>query len=448
MIHRLLSIFGTAVLSVASLSADTTQWDLNRCLSYAREKNISVRTLHLDKQSDAAALEKARAARVPDLWAGTSYSLSKNNAGDFSGSASTSSVSQRAQFSLSSGVTLFNGFKTRNDIAQKELQIDMDNAAIEENTQLIEVAVTQAYLQVLFAHESHKNAENNRETTVKQFEYTQERYNVGSASVVELEQMRSQVARDEYEVIIARNEIAQRILELKQLLELTPVETFTPYFPVLRDSIQLPELPDKEVLFQKALENLPQVKKSKLAVEIAETEKRKSTSGYYPTINLSGSISSHYTVDASDGFSTQMEDNFSPSAGVQLSVPITDNKQTKTAVTQSDIAMQKAILHYEQLEKTVLMEVEKTYENCVAVYNRYRAAIAQLKAAHTSYDLAQQQHALGMLKPTELLVQRDLYNDALQELTRAKYSALLSYQLLTIYEGKHISFPEEFSLKE
>jgi outer membrane protein len=235
---------------------------------------------------------------------------------------------------------------------------------------------------------------------------------------------------------------------LKQLLELSPVETFTPYFPALRDSIELPELPDKEAIFQKALENLPQVKKGKLAIEIAETEKRKSISSYYPTINLSGNLSSHYTVDDSDGFSTQMQDNFSPSAGVQLSVPIIDSKQTKTAVAQSDIAVQKPSLHYEQLEKTILMEVEKTYENCIAVYKRYWAAIAQLKAAHTSYDLAQQQHALGMLKPTELLVQRDLYNGALQELTQAKYSALLSYQLLIIYEGKHISFPEEFSLKE
>lgn len=52
-----------------------------------------------------------------------------------------------------------------------------------------------------------------------------------------------------------------------------------------------------------------------------------------------------------------------------------------------------------------------------------------------------QQFRLGMIKPTELLIEKNRYLSAQNEHLQAKYSAFLDYGVLNFYQGKPLALP-------
>ena len=89
----------------------------------------------------------------------------------------------------------------------------------------------------------------------------------------------------------------------------------------------------------------------------------------------------------------------------------------------------------ENLQKTI----EDIYLDATSSQAQYAAAIEQVKASKTSYNLAQEQFNLGMKNTVELLTEKNNFLSAQQEMLQAKYMAILNAQLLRFYQGKEIT---------
>ena len=90
----------------------------------------------------------------------------------------------------------------------------------------IEIAVTEAYLQILYANETLKTDRQTLESSEVQLARSRELCQAGSISQSDLAQMESQYSSDQYRVIQSENNLAFSKLQLKQLLELEPEEDF------------------------------------------------------------------------------------------------------------------------------------------------------------------------------------------------------------------------------
>ena len=429
------------LLVVRSGIAEERTWNLNQCIAHALKNNISLKKLYLEKQSAKTTYRQAKGELFPDVNFSSQYSLSGNSRGMQSEGLYESQSSQSLRFSLNSGVSLFKGLHNYNTIAQRKLELEATELSIKVSEKDITLAVTAAYLKTLYSHEAVKNAELELDASGQQLDYIKQVYSLGSSSAKELSQVQSQYSSDKYGLIVAENSLDQAILSLKQLLEIPAHERFIPDYPELPDTLQLPDLPERKEVYKAALEHLPEMRRSELLIAAAELETKKSFAGYFPTLTASASVSSGVSDNTNAGFGEQLTDSYNPGLGLQLSIPIYNNRKTKTAYEQARISEEKSRLNYEETNKEVLQSVETAYQNARAARERLHAAIEMLDAAKQSYDLSVQQYRLGMIKPTELLIEKNRYISAQNEHLQAKYSAFLDYEVLNFYQGKPLALP-------
>ena len=110
---------------------------------------------------------------------------------------------------------------------------------LEEAENALKEQITQLYVQILYATESVKINENTLEVSKATLKRGEELYKVGSLSKVDLAQLETEVANDEYQLVMSKNSLRNYMLDLKQILEIPGTTTM---------ELQIPELEDTDVL--------------------------------------------------------------------------------------------------------------------------------------------------------------------------------------------------------
>src|ERR1700744_4641726 len=109
-----------------SLSALPDRWDLKTCLRYARDNNITIQSARLSVLTGQQQLLLSKAAKLPSLAGSTSqtYTHSKNANPVVGGFQTQSSFA--STYSLSSGMTLYEGGYLNDVIRQNQLLLQSD----------------------------------------------------------------------------------------------------------------------------------------------------------------------------------------------------------------------------------------------------------------------------------------------------------------------------------
>jgi outer membrane protein len=400
------------------------RWDLKSCIRYARENNLQVQQARITTETGALTLQQSKEALYPNLNASSSMGVSHYQT-DGSGSSSS--------YGINTSMTLYDGMKNYNTIRQNKLKLTAASLDEEVTANQIEISITEAYLEMLYAYENIETAKRTVETSKAQVELSQNLLNAGSIAKADLAQVQSQYAGDLYTLVTAQNDGETCRLNLKQLLELEITDAFEVVIPVLEESDVLKSLPSKAEVYRTALAVMPEIKSSTLNVQVSEYDLKNAKSSYYPTLSLNGSLET--SAGLSTDFASQFGDNFNQYLGLSLSIPIYDKGATKTSVQKAKLSIQSAKLEYTSAQKTLLKTVESLYQDVLASQSKYLAAKEQLKAAEESYKLTKEQYQLNMKNTVELLTAKDTYLSAEQTLSQAKYGAVLSLKLLQFYQN-------------
>ena len=258
---------------------------------------------------------------------------------------------------------------------------------------------------------------------------------VGKMSKADLAQLTAQRASDEYNVVDAQAQMANYKLQLKQLLELTGEEEFDVVIPQTTDDQALAEIPALQNVYQQALLSRPEIESSKLAIESSDLNVKIAKAGWLPSLSLSGSFSTSTNSLSSNGWSNQMKTNFSTQAGLTLSVPLFDGRQTRTSVNKAKIQRQQAQLDLQDQQKTLYQTIEGYWLDANTNQQRFRAAQTTVESEQQSYDLLAEKFNLGLTNIIELMNGKDKLLSAQQNRLQSKYQTILNQQLLRFYSG-------------
>jgi len=179
---------------------------------------------------------------------------------------------------------------------------------------------------------------------------------------------------------------------------------------------------------------LPDLKISQYNVEIANMGVKLSKSGYFPTVNLTGSVGTGHMKDYSN-FGTQLSDGLNGKVGISLSIPIYDNSRTKSKVTQSKITLKQAELDKKQTELDILQNVTVEYQDVTSAYNKYLTTDIRQHAYLKTFEAYQAQFNVGTITAVDLLQQQNNYISALNDYIQSKYSFMLKRKILDVYMG-------------
>ena len=419
-------------IALTSLSAQEkpVQWNLTNCIDYALKNNIQVQKSKITLEQSAVATKLAKAQLFPNLSASVNQNFSNSPLLVGGGTAN----SYTGTYGISSSLLLFDGGKTQTNIRQQKLLEQVDQYNVLNSQKSIQFSILQAYLQILYAAESVNIDSTTVQVSKFQFERGESMLKAGSISKVDLAKLESQFSSDKYQLVVAQNTLETRKLALKQLLELTVKDELNISIPALNDVDILKPLPALQHIYETSLNVMPQLKSSRLNLEVAGLETEKAKAGYLPKLSLNASVGTSHSSLSSYNLGQQLQDRFNEGVGLTVSIPIFTNRSTKSAVETSRLAEKTSRLDLQDAEKSLLTEVESSYQDALSAQSQYIAAGEKVKALQISYSLIEQQFNLGMKNTLELLTEKNNLLSAQQSLLQAKYLSIMNVQMLNLYQ--------------
>lgn len=431
-------IFTLLCINVSAIAQDAKKWTLRECIDYAIANNIEVKQSEINVKSTREDLMQAKASKLPSLGFSSAQNFTaqknENSNGDF-----ISKGSYSGSYALNTSITLYNGGKLSQNQKQQNIAVKIDELSLDERQNSIEMSVTQAYLEILYANENLKTLKKSVELSEIQTKRTKALYEAGAKSSVDYAQMEAQLSTDKYQLTVGENNLSQSILTLKQLLEIDVNEEFSPHFPNPEELSVPEELPELKSVYEAALEGRPEVKSSILQIESAKVGEKIARADYLPSLTASASIGTGNISGTNYSLYNQFENKLNENVGISLSIPIFSKRSTKTAVNKAQYQIDMAELSSVNVKKTLLSTIESLYQDASSAQGRYKAAVENMKYTELSYTQVQEQYNEGIKNTVELLSERQAYLSAMQEMSQSKYQALLSLKLLQFYQNQPIN---------
>ncbi len=430
---------GILILSTPLVS-QARQWTLEECVEYALQNNITIQKSRLTKQSAQEDVFQSKAALFPSLNFSTSHNVGYTpwvESGISSDGYSRSSIDKvyyNGSYSINANWTVWNGNQNRNTIKLNELteqKAELDSAV---QAQSIQEQIAQLYVQILYSTEAVKVNQESLKTSQKNEQRGKEMLEVGKMSKADLAQLTAQRAQDEYNVVSAESTVKNYKRQLKELLQITNDDDFDVATPSSTDEMALQTIPTLNGVYTAALENRPEIKSYQNAIDQSNLNIKIAKAGKLPTISLNAGLSTSNTSMNENAWGTQLKTNFTAGAGFTVSIPLFDNRQTKTAVNKAIIQRESSMLDLQNEQTTLYSNIENYWLQANTNQNQFKAAQVSTESAQASFDLLSEQFQLGLKNIVELMTGKDNLIQAQQNELQAKYLTILNINLLKFYQ--------------
>jgi len=457
------------LLSIGTISAQEL-WSLEKCITHALQKNITIEQLRLAENLAALDVDQAEHAKYPNLNAsgGANWNFGRT-IDPVSNSFSTQTFFVN-NLSLSSGVTIYNGGRLKKNLEQSKINQKASSFDTKQAERDIALFVANAYLTTLFAQENQKIVQSQLDLSTQQMEQVEKLIRAGVRPANEKLNLQAQISLNEQNLIVAENNIAQAILNLKQLLQLDIQEEMiikapTEEIVILTDC----DLIRFEEVYNAALQSQPNIDASEydlqsaeLSIEIAETAKM-------PNLSAGLGFGTNYSNRGIrvDGFETQFEsldvilnnipttidiaqevpifgdykyfnqlgDNLSLGAGLNLNIPIYNNHINKNNIERAKINRHNTELANEQLKNNLKTNVQQALADARTAKRALKAAELGLEAQEAAFVNAKKRYDLGDLNTYNFVDAKNQLDNSQLNLILAKYDYYFKSKVIDFYMG-------------
>lgn len=440
----MLSVMVMLLFTAEAIAGNGKQWTLGECIEYAMANNITLKKTQLTRMSATEDRKQASAALLPSLSASTNQSVGyrpwvNDGVSTVSNGTVATSINKsyyNGSYGINASWTVWNGNQNRNNIKLSritEKQAELDSAVTANN---IQEQIAQLYVQILYLKEMIGVTRHSHETSMKNEERGREMMEAGKMSKADLAQLTAQTAQDKYNMVEAESNLARYKLQLKQLLEITDAEEFDISSPSASDGQALADIPALGAVYETALATRPEIESGKLSIEGSKLYMAIAKAGKLPTVSLTGGVGTSTTSMNDKTWGTQIKTNFDASVGATVSVPIFDNRKTRTAINKARLQQEESILDLQDKQKQLYSTIEGYWLDANTNQQKFRAAMASTESEQASYDLLSEQFRLGLKNIVELMTGKTNLLNAQQNRLQSKYMTILDIQLLNFYRGE------------
>jgi outer membrane protein len=444
-------------------------WDLEQCIVYAKNHNISLKQTNLNNEINLNNTNQTKASVLPTLNAAATHQYNFGQTIDrFTNTfANTQVLSQN--FFLSSNVTLWSGMSQYNNVKANEYNYLSGVEQLKQQQNDLALSVANAYIGVIFSEELLKISQNQYQITKEQLERTQKLVNAGSVAKSVEYDIVSQLANEEVNVTSSENNYNISMLNLKQLLNFDSITNFNIARPDL--SVQEALLLENNLtaIYETALKNQPTIKSSEYSILSAEKFLASSRGRVSPSLTFNASLGTGTSglakkivglenqtriIKTSLGdlsvieqspilektpFGEQFKNNSNQSLGFTLSVPLFNGLQTSTAIKNAKLTSLNARLGMDLAKQNLYKNIAQAHANAKAALNKYKATEASVKAANESFFYAQQKFNAGALSAFEFNSAKSRVFAAESNLLQSKYDYIFKLKVIDYYLGKPLS---------
>lgn len=422
------------------------QWSLKDCIDYALANNIQLQKAKVQQLSALEDIKQSQSALLPSLSLSTSQNVSYNpwpeqGSAMIAGNkvqADVKKVYYNGSYSLSGNWTVWNGGQNTNTVKLNKLageQARLDSAVTANN---VLEQIAQLYVQILYSDEAISVTKESLKTSQANEERGKTMVSVGKMSKADLAQLTAQRAEDEYSIVEAESNLRNYKRQLKQLLQIADNDEFDVVIPSTTDEMALKDVPALNDVYAASLTQRPEIQNAKLGIESSDLSVKIAKAGKMPTVGLNAGLSTSTTSMNSNGWGNQVKNNFTVGGGVTVSIPLFDNRKTKTAVNKAMLQKENYMLDLQDKQTTLYSTVENYWLQAVTNQNKFKAARVSTESAQASYELLSEQFNLGLKNIVELMTGKTHLLQAQQNELQSKFLAILNLNMLDFYRTGEI----------
>lgn len=419
-------------------------WSLDNCIEYAQEHNLDINTQTIVSEINHEHLEQSKRNRLPNISAGSNYSINYGKSVDPNTNAVTNNNFASNSFSLQGSISLFNGFIRNNQIAwtrfiylagleqQKTLEIDI---AFEVMNAFINSLYYSGLLEIV--NEQKALSEMNLEKVKKESE-------VGISAKTDILEIEARLASEELQVIRVENNLKASILELKRAMN----------FPV-GDELQLQEINGIDIIqsavfenadsvYSLALQHLPAVKAKHQQLKAVEKSLAIAKGSLYPSLSLSGGYYTGYYETNTDNmgniisFKNQFKNNAAQSVGLSLSIPLFNRWNNRSEIKINKMELEKEHVSLDNFKNQLYYEIESYCQELSAMSAEYIQAKKQTESNRLAFEVAEKKREQGLFNIIDFYTSKSLLSNAQSELLRTRLQYLLKRKTIDFYLGKPV----------
>ena len=439
------SMAGLMLMSMPTECA-ARQWSLKDCIDYALANNIQLQKAKVQQLSALEDIKQSQSALLPSLSLSTSQNVTYNpwpeqGSAMIAGNkvqADVKKVYYNGSYSLSGNWTVWNGGQNTNTVKLNKLAAEQArlDSAVTANNVLEQIA--QLYVQILYSDEAISVTKESLKTSQTNEERGKTMVSVGKMSKADLAQLTAQRAEDEYSIVEAESNLRNYKRQLKQLLQIADNDEFDVVIPSTTDEMALKDVPALNDVYAASLTQRPEIQNAKLGIESSDLSVKIAKAGKMPTVGLNAGLSTSTTSMNSNGWGNQLKNNFTVGGGVTVSIPLFDNRKTKTAVNKAMLQKENYMLDLQDKQTTLYSTVENYWLQAVTNQNKFKAARVSTESAQASYELLSEQFNLGLKNIVELMTGKMHLLQAQQNELQSKYLAILNLNMLDFYRTGEI----------
>ncbi|NQU35661.1 MAG: TolC family protein [Bacteroidetes bacterium] len=445
------------VLALVTFGINVTAqklWTLEECINYAFENNIEIKQSLLSVNAADMDLAQSKYNLAPSLNASSSHSFGWGRSFDQSANKYASRNTQQSYFTVSSQVTLFNGLQLINNVRQKQFDYLAEKYNSDKIRNDMSLNVAAGFLQILFTIELANNAQRQVDISSQQIERTKKQVEAGAVAQGSLFDIEAQGAADEANLISTTNSVNLAYLDLMQLLDMEANENFDIEKPIL-EIIGSPTLLPAEMIYNKSVMIMPEIKSAEYRVESAERglsiikgarSPRLYANGSYGT-NFSDQIDKSY-IPGQPGygemisFGDQFKENRNGTLSFGLSIPIFNGYQVSTNIKKSKIYFESVNLSLESEKLRLRKNIEAAYADAIGAYQTFVSRKKSVDAYKESFKYTEEKFNVGMVNSTDYNVVKIQLANAESDLASSKFDYIFKTKILDFYLGRSLSLDD------
>ena len=379
---------------------------LKDCMRYAVENSSKVKLQELEVDDARVARRDAiMQAFTPQVSASTYAYSNFGRSVDPETNTYVSTTSFNNGYSVSGGITLFDGFAAVNNmkVTKTALKMGIDQERLTEDQ--ICLATMEAYCNALYYGQLAEILQGQVVTSESTLILAKKQEELGPKGYTDVIEMEAELADRQYQLISAKNMYADAMLTLKDIM----------FWPMnqellIDDSIAESEViatlfptDEKEQIMEYAVNNLPSVSIAKATMENAFVDLKTAKWAFSPSLSLyAGWSTSYYTYPGMQGyvptpFHTQFKNNGGEYIQLSLSIPIFDRLSTFSKLNRKKNAYSRASIQYEQKVREVEAEVIRAIQDRDGASAAYIQADRRAELQEEAYHLNLKRFEQGLI---------------------------------------------------
>lgn len=313
-------------------------------------------------------------------------------------------------------------YRRQNFVQSEQANIAIEGAdasyAVVEQSLIVRVA--ERYFGVLGAEDDLTFALAEREAIAKQLEQTQQRFDVGMATITDVTESQAAYDLANASVIEAENALNNANEQLREtsgqyIDELSGLQADSP--------LVSPEPADIDEWSQTALVQNPALMVATSNVNSAEQNIELQKSGHYPSLDLI----------AQKNFDSQSDSNFNGSSkshtetiGVQLNVPIYEGGAVVSRTREASYRLDEAMQNEEEQRRVVTRQTRESYNGVISGISRVKALNQAVVSNEKALESTQAGYEVGTRTTVDVLNARRNLFSARRDYARSRYDYILN----------------------